>query len=106
MRTRHRWRHIVVVMLLGWGLVLGTGTARAFLFELTPLSAQAIAKLPDDQLIDTYINVMIELEASDKFFSNTGMKPKEYENYKTLLRYRTDLLIEMQKRKLEIPEIK
>jgi len=109
MKTQQRWRRIAAFSLLGWGLILGTAaisTAQAFLFEITTATPQAIAKLSDEKLIDTYITVRIELEAADKFFSNTGMKPKEYEKYKALLRYRTDLVIEIHKRELEAPEIK
>lgn len=109
MKKQQRWRRIAAFSLLGWGLILGTGAitaAQAFLFEITTATPQSIAKLSDGQLIETYINVMIELEAADKFFSNTGMKPKEYEKYKALLRYRTDLVIEIHKRELEVPKIK
>ncbi len=79
--------------------------AQAFLFEIVLADRAVIAQWKDEELIDTYIDVMIELEAANKFFSNTGLKPKEYKKYKMLLRYRTDLLIEIQKRELILPKI-
>lgn len=81
-------------------------TAQAFLFDITIQDKKAIHQLSDEKLVDTYIDAMIELEAADKFFSNTGLKPKEYAKYKKLLRFRTDLIREFQKRELEIPKIK
>lgn len=97
-------KKIVVSVLLCTCLVLST--AQAFVFDLSPVNKEAVAKFTDRKLTDTYIDVMIELEAAGKFFSNTGMKPKEYKKYKELLRYRTDLMIEIQKRELEVPETK
>ena len=79
--------------------------AQAFLFEIVFSDKAVVAQWKDEKLIDMYIDAMIELEAANKFFSNTGMKPKEYKKYKRLLRYRTDLLIEIQARELMIPKM-
>lgn len=94
------------LVLLAAFLILSTGIAQAFLFQIKPLDKAAIAKLTDEQLLDVYIDVMIELEAVNTFYNNAGIAPKEYEKYKTLLRLRTDLLIEIQKREIEVPRIK
>lgn len=85
---------------------LSGASAQAFLFEITVQDKAAIKKLSDEKLVDTYIDAMIELEASDKFYSNTGLKPKEYAKYKKLLRFRTDLILEFQRREFEPPKIK
>jgi len=95
-----------VLMLVLLFCSFSAGLAHAFLFEITPIDRAAIQKLTDENLIDAYINVMIELEAVNSFYNNAGFKPKEYEQYKALLRFRTDLLMEMQRRGIEAPKIK
>jgi hypothetical protein len=85
---------------------LSAGFAHAFLFEIVPVDRAAIEKMTDKKLVDMYIDVLVELEAVNVFYQNTGIAPKEYGKYKALLRFRTDLFIEMQKRELKIPIIK
>ena len=87
-------------------LTLLNGISDAFLYDVNILPKTAIEKLSDEALIDAYIDVMIELEAAQTFHQTSGFgKASEYQKFKKLLRYRTDLIMEMRKRELEIPPI-
>lgn len=101
--SRTVWQKVLVMGAMF--VCLAAGSSQAFLFEIKPLNQSAIVTMNDAKLMDTYIDVMIELEAVNTFYRNAGFTPKEYGKYKTLLRFRTDLLIEIQKRKLDIPRI-
>lgn len=67
------------------------------------LEAKDIALLSDDKLTDAYMDVLVELEASRVFHATSGFTPKEYKRYKSLLKYRMQLLVETHRRKLEVP---
>ena len=75
----------------------------AYMEDVAILDKKEIVKLADDKLIDTYIDVIVEMEASKTFHTTSGFTPKEYTAYKDLLRYRIQLLIEIHKRGLEAP---
>jgi len=72
--------------------------------DVTILDKPAIIKLTDDQLIDTYENTIVEIEANRSFHATSGFSPKEYKNYKALLKFRLLLLIEIHSRNLELPQ--
>ncbi|MDE2028870.1 MAG: hypothetical protein KGK03_04615 [Candidatus Omnitrophica bacterium] len=72
--------------------------------DVTILDKPAITKLTDDQLIDAYENTVVELDASKLFHTTSGFSPKEYKDYKALLKYRLQLLVEIHNRNLEIPQ--
>jgi len=101
-------------MILGFAVMIGLlllqtlwiTDAGAFLTDVSTLDKAAIAALTDEQLIDKFIDVMIELEASQTFHETAGFNnPNEYNKYKALLRFRTDLLLEIKKRELQVPQI-
>lgn len=71
--------------------------------EAVILEQADIGKLTETQLVDTYIDIIVELEAARAFYTTSGFKPKEYTSYKNLLRYRIRLQMEMQKRGMEVP---
>ncbi|MBP6343482.1 MAG: hypothetical protein KA403_06080 [Candidatus Omnitrophica bacterium] len=79
--------------------------AWAYMDDIAILEQVDIVKLTDPQLIDTYIDVIVEMEASKTFHTTSGFTPKEYTAYKNLLRYRIRLLMEIQKRGLEAPKL-
>ena len=82
------------------------GISQAFLYDINILPRTAIEKLTDKALLDAYIDAMIELEAAQTFHQTSGFtKAEEYEKFKALLRYRTDLILEIKKRELELPQI-
>lgn len=88
-------------------LLASVAHARVDLFSnIETLDQAAIQKLSDQELINKYIDIMIELEASQTFHRTSGFSsPAEYNKFKDLLRYRTYLFLEIEKRKLEIPKI-
>ena len=71
--------------------------------EVDVLAAKDIALLDDQKLIDTYIDVLVEIEATKTFHSTSGFLPREFKKYKSLLKYRLQLFFEIHRRKLEIP---
>jgi hypothetical protein len=72
--------------------------------DVTILDKSAISRLSDDQLIDTYEDTLVEIDASRSFHSTSGFSPKEYKNFKTLLKFRLMLLVEIHTRNLELPQ--
>jgi len=97
-------RMIIACCLLCLCLTQGAALA-AFPFDLHPASKSAVEKMSDQELLDAYVEAVVELQAVDVFYKNAGITPKEFFNYKKLLRYRADLIIEMEKRELKIPQI-
>ncbi len=77
----------------------------AFESQIEILDRGAIDKLADQDLLDSYINVLVELKAVEAFHRTSGFKPQEYENYKNLLRYKILLLEEIDERKLKAPRL-
>jgi hypothetical protein len=63
-----------------------------------------ITKLADDLLTDAYMNVLVELEAIKMFHTTSGFTPKQYDEYRNLLKYRLELLMEIHNRNIEIPQ--
>ena len=74
-----------------------------FLFNMTPLDKPAIVKLSDEQLIENYIDVLVEVEALRTFYAKGGLVPKEYAQFKAIVKYKILLVQEINKRKLEVP---
>ena len=72
--------------------------------DVTVLDKPAIVKLSDDQLIDAYEDTLVEIEASRTFHSTSGFSPKEYKDFKALLKFRLMLLVEIHSRNLELPQ--
>jgi len=72
--------------------------------DVTLLDKPAIIKLSDDQLIDAYENTLVEIEANRSFHATSGFSPKEYKDYKALLKFRLMLLVEIHNRNLELPQ--
>lgn len=72
--------------------------------DVTILEKPDITKLSDDQLTDTYMNTIVELKAQDEFHATSGFSPKEYKDYKALLKFRLLLLVEIHSRNLELPQ--
>jgi len=77
----------------------------AFMYDNLKIRTRAeISRLSDEELTETYIEAQVEYQAANTFHQRAGVTPKDYDKFKALLRYRADLLIELQKRKLEIPK--
>jgi len=108
MKRKQRILPFVIV----WAVVLGTlvcpgvGHAGLFLYEVKVLDKSAIRQLPDAELLDQYIDALVEIEASSTFHNAAGFNPKDYRNFKKILRYRADLTQEILRRELELPQVK
>jgi hypothetical protein len=68
------------------------------------LDKPTIIKLSDSQLIDTYENTLVEIEASRSFHTTSGFSLKEYKDFKALLKFRLMLLVEIHNRELDLPQ--
>ena len=84
--------------------LLFTVNTWAFFNDFKILSKDEIEQLSDKALTNTYIDAQIEVLAQKTFFERAGITPKDYARFKELLRYRVDLIQELQRRKLEIPK--
>ena len=75
-----------------------------FSSEITILEKKDIVKLTDDQLIDAYLDAVVEIDATRSFHNTSGFSTKDFKDFKALLKYRLELLIEIHSRNLEIPQ--
>jgi len=72
--------------------------------DVTILDKPAIVKLSNDQLVDVYEKTLVEIEANRSFHATSGFSPKEFRDYKALLRFRLLLLVEIHSRSLDLPQ--
>lgn len=76
----------------------------AFNSEIIILEKKDIIKLTDDQLVDAYLDTVVEIDATRSFHNTSGFSTKDFKDFKALLKYRLELLIEIHSRNLEIPQ--
>jgi hypothetical protein len=93
-------RHLLTLWVLIFLFCLA-GSGWAFLFEVPILSKEQIVKLSDRELEDKFLDAVVELEAVETFYCNSGFTPREYAKLKALLKYRVLLLQEMSLREIE-----
>ena len=72
--------------------------------DVTILDKPAIVKLDNDQLINVYEKTLVEIEANRSFHATSGFSPKEFKDYKALLRFRLLLLVEIHNRNSDLPQ--
>jgi hypothetical protein len=97
-------RNVLISIFLLSASLLPVCSVQAFMEEdIVILNKDDIAKLSDEKLIDAYIDTIVELEASKSFHATVRYTPQEYSTYKNIMRYRVHLLIEINKRGLELP---
>ena len=87
-------------------LILIGNLALAYESNVKILPKSEITQLSDDALTANYIDVCVEIEATNAFNNTSGFMPKEFKSYKDMLRYRILLIEEMKKRKLEVPQVR
>ncbi len=75
----------------------------AFTSKVQPVQKAEIAKFKDEKLVDAYADVLVELQAIKTFHTTSGFSTKQYDEYRDLLKYRLQLLMEIHSRNLEIP---
>lgn len=80
-----------------------TPSFAAFTNNVTILEKSDIGKLSDAKLIDAYQDVLVEIEATRTFHLTAGFSTKQYDEYRALLKYRLQLLMEIHSRNIEIP---
>ena len=73
--------------------------------EIKILTKTEIAQLSDQQLMDNYVEALVDLETAKTFYGRAGFQPKEIKTFKDLVRYRLYLILEMQNRKMEVPDL-
>jgi len=73
--------------------------------DVAILDKAGITKLTDDQLIDTYENTEVEIQAANSFHATSGFSPKEYKDYKAMLKFRILLYVEIHSRNLDLPQL-
>lgn len=92
---------ILVVGLLGAGVV----PTYALPNSVKILSQEEIKGLSDENLKTAYVDALIELEAETVFYQRSGFLQKDLNDYRNLIRYRVNLMYELQNRKIEVPAI-
>jgi hypothetical protein len=76
----------------------------AYNSDIKILEKKEIVKLTDEQLTDTYMNAIVDVEARKGFFSRFGFTGKDLEDYRSAMKYRLLLLMEIHGRNLDIPQ--
>ena len=72
--------------------------------NLAILAKKDIAKLTDEELTNTYMYALVEVQARKDFFNRFGFAGKDLDDYKAMLKYRLTLLMEIHSRNLDIPQ--
>ncbi len=84
--------------------VLTPSAFAAFASNVVVLDKADVVKLSDEKLVDVYTDVVVELEAIRTFHATSGFSPKQYDEFRELLKYRLKLLMEIHARNIEIPQ--
>ncbi len=92
----------MLIVLLSVVVLAGPAFA-TFESHVTIMEKADIVKTTDEKLIDGYMDVLVEIEAVKTFHTTSGFSPKQYDEYRDLLKYRLQLLMEIHNRNLELP---
>jgi hypothetical protein len=76
----------------------------AFSSDVQVVDRREITRFSDQKLVDTYMDVLVELQAIKTFHTTSGFSVKQYDEYRDLLKFRLGLLMEIHNRNLEIPQ--
>lgn len=100
-------KYLVGLLMMFAVLSIGLFPAQSFSYPsaVAVLDIKDIGQLSDSALTAMYVDTAIELEAIKMFHKTSGFNPKEYQEYKDLLRFRYELKSELQRRKLDVPMI-
>ncbi len=96
---------VFLMSVVFWSGGLFSAKSFAYPSAVEVLSAKDIVKLSETALTAVYLDTIIEIEAIKIFHKTSGFSPKEYQEYKSLLRFRYELKSELQRRQLDIPSI-
>jgi hypothetical protein len=81
-----------------------SGAWAAYTSTLVVLDKKDISKLTDEQLLNTYMDTVVDVTARKDFFWHFGLAGKDLDDYKTVMKYRLLLLMEIHSRNLDIPQ--
>ena len=90
---------VLVLMLVSAPVVF------ALTSDVAILPKEEIVRLSDEKLTDAYMDTVVEIEATTSFHATSGYTPKQYGDYKELLKYKMRLLMEMHGRNLDVPQL-
>ena len=96
------WTNKVCLPLLFLALITFAGS---FDPEVNVLDKKEIAQLSEENLIDTYMDTLVEIEASRTFHTTSGFSPKDYKTFKSMLKFRMLLIRELHSRGIELPKL-
>ncbi len=85
-------------------LCVTPGAFAAFSSNVTILEKADMVKLSDEKLVDAFQDVLVEIEAVRAFHATSGFSPKQYDEFRALLKYRMQILMEIHTRNIEIPQ--
>ena len=100
-----RLKVLLVLVLMGGLSGARIVPAYALPNSIKILNQQEIKGLSDEDLKKAYIDALIELEAETVFYQRSGFLQKDLNDYRDLIRYRVNLMFELQNRKLDVPTI-
>jgi hypothetical protein len=92
-------------MILLLCLILMASPAFALLDDLVDMTPEEIHRMTDLELGDKYADLMVERKASETFYGRAGFRPKDYENFKMLLKLILKFRAEMAARNIVPPPI-
>lgn len=81
-----------------------SGVWAAYTSTLVILDKKDISKLTDEQLLNTYMDTVVDVQARKDFFWHFGLAGKDLDEYKAAMKYRLLLLMEIHSRNLDIPQ--
>ena len=81
-----------------------SGAWAAYTSTLTIMDKKDIAKLTDEQLTETYMDALVDVDTRKDFFNHFGLSGKDLDDYKAAMKYRLLLLMEIHGRNLDIPQ--
>jgi len=99
------WLKGLLLTLLVTGFCLSASNSFAYLADIKIYDKKDIPKISDDILTASYLDVMIEIDAINLYHRTAGFTPREYQQYKDLLRSLYDLKSELHRRQLDIPVV-
>lgn len=87
--------------------IVGINSVQAsslFKSDVVVKNKEEIVKLSDDQIVNEYLDVLVDIDAIKTYHNTEGFMPSDYKFYKDLVRYRLQLLLEIHRRNIEIPQ--
>ena len=93
---------LVLIVFIAFNISLASAS---FVYSVKVLSKTEVQELKKDELVDYFVDVMIERKACETFHSRSGFSPKGYEKFKELLKVVVYLRQEMLKRGIEPPPV-